>query len=73
MEFDYRPINPFQNDGLSDEDRLLIDAIRNTAYICGRRIDDIEYTVHQVLNQIGRTDLLPSCEQENIKEHEVKK
>lgn len=62
MEFSYKPINPFQNDGLSKEDRDMINAIRNTAYICGRRADDIEYTVHQVLKQIGRTDLLPPCE-----------
>lgn len=67
MDFSYKPINPFQNDGLSKEDRALIDAIRKTAYVCGRRIDDIEYTVHQVLKQIGRTDLLPPCEREGKK------
>lgn len=62
MRFSYKPINIFQDDRLSNEDRLLVDAIRKTAYICGRRIDDIEYTVHQVLKQIGRTDLLSPCE-----------
>lgn len=67
MDFSYKPINPFQNDGLSKEDRALIDAIKKTAYVCGRRIDDIEYTVHQVLKQIGRTDLLPPCERESKK------
>lgn len=72
MEFSYKPINPFQDDGLSDEDRLLIDAIRKTAYICGRRLDDIEYTVHQVLKQIGKTDLLPPCEQEVRENHSIK-
>lgn len=66
-EFSYKPVNPFQDDRLSNEDRLLVDAIRKTAYICGRRIDDIEYTVHQVLKQIGRTDLLPPCERESKK------
>lgn len=65
MEFDYRPINPFQGDGLSDEDRLLINSIRKTAYICGCDGDDIEYAVYQVLKQMGRTDLLPRCEQES--------
>lgn len=64
MEFTYKPINLFCDDGLSDEDRLLMYAIRKTAYICGRRLDDIEYTVHQVLKQIGKTDLLPPCERE---------
>ena len=37
MEFSYKPINPFQNDGLSSEDKAMIDGMRNTAYVCGCR------------------------------------
>lgn len=29
MEFSYHPINPFQDDGLSKEDRAFIDGMRN--------------------------------------------
>jgi len=60
-EFAYKPINPFQDD-LSKENRLMIDAMRNTAYCCGYRGEDIEYAVHKALARIGRTDLLPPCE-----------
>jgi hypothetical protein len=60
-DFSYKPINPF-DDGLSKEDRMMINAIRDTAYICGRRGEDVEHTVHYVLRKIGRYDLLPPCE-----------
>lgn len=63
MEFSYHPINPFQDDGLSKEDRAMIDAMRNTAYICGYRGEDIEYAVHQALKRMGKYNLLPPCEQ----------
>lgn len=63
MEFSYKPINPFLNDGwLSSEDKAMIDGIRNTAYICGYRGEDVEYAVHQTLKRMGRYDLLPPCE-----------
>lgn len=65
MEFSYKPVNPFQDDGLSKEDRALIDGMRNTAYVCGYRGGDVEYAVHQALKKIGRYDLLPPCEQES--------
>lgn len=62
MEFSYKPVNPFQNDGLSKEDKTMIDGMRNTAYICGCRGADVEHTVHKALKRMGRYDLLPSCE-----------
>lgn len=61
-DFSYKPINPFQDDGLSKEDRAMIDAMRTTAYICGCRGGDVEQTVHYVLKKIGRYDLLSPCE-----------
>ena len=64
MEFSYKPVNPFQDDGLSKEDRTMIDGMRNTAYVCGYRGDAIEYAVHKALKRMGRSDLLSSCEQD---------
>ena len=64
MEFSYKPVNPFQHDGLSKEDRAMINGMRNTAYICGYRGEDVEYAVHKALKRMGRYDLLPSCEQD---------
>ena len=64
MEFTYKPINPFQDDGLSQEDRIMLDGIRNTAFVCGRRGGDIEFVVHQTLKRMGRYDLLPPCERQ---------
>ncbi len=46
MKFSYHPINPFRDNGLSKEDRALIDGMRDTAYVCGYRGGDIEYAVH---------------------------
>ncbi|MBO7696770.1 MAG: hypothetical protein J6T10_29435 [Methanobrevibacter sp.] len=63
MEFSYNPINPFQDDGLSKEDRAIIDGIRNTAYVCGYSGEDVEFIVHKSLKRMGRYDLLPPCEQ----------
>ena len=68
MEFSYKPINPFQDDGLSKEDRAIIDAMRNTAYVCGYSGEDVEYAIHQVLKQMGRDDLLPPCEKQKVSE-----
>lgn len=65
MDCQLKPINPFQDDGLSKEDRKMIDAMRTTAYICGCRGGDVEQTVHYVLKKIGRYDLLPPCERES--------
>lgn len=62
MEFSYKPVNPFQDDGLSKEDKAMIDGMRNTAYVCGYRGGDVEFAVHQTLKRIGRTDLIPPCE-----------
>ena len=62
MEFSYKPINPFQNNELSKEDRSMINAMRSTAYMCGRRGENVEYTIHQALKRMGRYDLLPPCE-----------
>ena len=62
MEFSYKPINPFQDDGLSKEDRAMINGMRETAYICGKRGGDVEFAVHQALKRMGRYDLLPPCE-----------
>ena len=64
MEFLYKPINPFQNDGLSSKDKVMIDGMRNTAYVCGYRGGDVEYAVHQALKRMGRFDLLSICEQQ---------
>ena len=61
MEFSYKPVNPFQDDGLSKEDRAMIDGMRNTAYVCGCRGEDVEYAVHKALKKIGRFDLLSQC------------
>jgi len=69
MEFSYKPVNPFQNDELSKEDRVMIDGMRNTAYVCGYRGGDVEFAVHQALRRMGRTDLMPPCE---LTESEVK-
>jgi len=63
MEFSYNPVNPFQDDGLSQEDRAMIDGMRNTAYVCGCRGDDVEFIVYKTLKTMGRYDLLPPCEQ----------
>ena len=65
MGFSYKPINPFQNDGLSKEDRAMIDGMRNTAYVCGYRGGDVEYAVHQTLKRMGRYDLLSPCVRES--------
>ena len=65
MEFTYKPINPFQDDGLSKEDRSMIDGMRNTAFVCGYRGGDVEYVVHKALKRMGRYDLLPPCERES--------
>lgn len=65
MEFSYKPVNPFQDDGLSKEDKTLIDGMRNAAYVCGYRGEDIEYAVHQALKRMDRYDLLPPCERES--------
>ena len=62
--FSYKPIIPFQYYGLLKEDRAIIDAIRNTAYVCGYRGEDVEYAVHQSLKRMGRYDLLPPCEKD---------
>lgn len=62
MEFSYQPINIFQNDGLSKEDREMINGMRNTAYICGYSGGDVEFKVEQALKHMGRYDLLPPCE-----------
>ena len=62
MEFSYKPINPFQNNELSKEDSSMINAMRNTAYICGYRGEDVECAVHQALKRMGRYDLLSPCE-----------
>lgn len=70
MDFSYNPINPFQDDGLSKEDRAMINGMRETAYICGCRGGDVEHTVHYVLRKIGRYDLLPPCEQESEETYE---
>jgi len=64
MEFSYEPINPFQDDGLSNEDRKMINAMRDTAYVCGYRGEDVEHAVHLALKRMGRYDLLPPCEQD---------
>lgn len=65
MEFSCNPINPFQDDGLSKEDRAMINGMRETAYMCGNRGGDVEYAVHQTLKRMGRYDLLPPCERES--------
>ena len=70
MEFSYKPVNPFQNDGLSKEDRAMIDAARNAAYACGYRGEDVEYVIHQALKRMGRYDLLPSCERNSAEKGE---
>jgi len=64
MEFLYEPINPFQDDGLSNKDREMINAMRDTAYVCGYRGEDVEFAVHKALKRMGRYDLLPPCEQD---------
>ena len=64
MEFSCKPINIFQNDGASSEDKAMIDGMRNTAYVCGYMGEDVEYAVHKALKRMGRYDLLPPCEQE---------
>ena len=64
------PINPFQDCGLSKEDRVMIDAMRDTAYVCGCRGGDVEYAVHQALKRMDRYDLLPPCEQKEREDEE---
>ena len=68
MEFSYKPINIFQNDGLLSEDRSMLDGMRNTAYICGYRGEDVEFIVHKALKRMGRYDLLPLCERAESEE-----
>lgn len=70
MEFSYKPINPFQNDELSKEDRAMIDGMRNVAFMCGCRGEDVEFVVHKALRHMKRTDLLPPCEREESEEKE---
>ena len=60
-----KPINLFQNDGSSSENKAMIDGMRNTAYVCGYRGEDIEFIVHKALKRMGRYDLLPPCERES--------
>jgi hypothetical protein len=60
MEFSYYPINPFQNDELSKEDRAIINAARNAAYACGCRYEDAEYAIYQALKRMNRCNLLSS-------------
>lgn len=57
------PVNPFQDDGVSKEDKAMIDAMRNTAYVCGCRGEDVEFAVDKALKRMRRFDLLSSCEQ----------
>lgn len=71
MEFSYKPVNPFQKDDLSNADKAMIDGMRNTAYICGYRGGDIEFAVNKALKRMGRFDLLPPCEQSEIKNETV--
>ena len=65
MYYQLKPINPFQDDGLSKEDRAMINGMRETAYICGKRGGDVEHAVHQTLKRMCRYDLLPPCERES--------
>lgn len=60
MEFSYYPINSFQNDELSKEDRAIINAARNAAYACGCRAEDAEYAIRQALKRMSRCNLLSS-------------
>ena len=69
-ELSYKPVNPFQNDGLSKEDRTMIDGMRNTAYACGHRGEDVEFFVHKALKRMGRYDLLPPCERAESEDQE---
>lgn len=62
MNFSYKPINPFQDDGLSKEDRALIQAIEASAIEAGCRGDSVGMTIENTLKRIGRYDLLPPCE-----------
>jgi hypothetical protein len=71
MEFSYKPVNPFQKDELSSEDKAMIDGMRNTAYICGCRGGDVEFAVNKALKRMGRFDLLPPCEQSESEEETV--
>lgn len=68
MEFSYKPINPFQNDGISKEDKVMINGMRNAAYVCGYRGEDVEFAVNKALKRMGRFDLLPPCEQAESEE-----
>ena len=70
MEFSYKPVNPFQDDGLSKEDRAMIDGMRTIAFMCGYRGEDVEFAVHNALKRMGRYDLLPTCEQAESEEEE---
>lgn len=67
VNFSYQPINPFQRDCMSKEDRILLDGIRNAILVCGQRGDDVEFLVHQTLKKMGRYDLLPPCYTEEVK------
>ena len=62
MECSCNPVNPFQDNGLSKEDRAMIEGMRNTAYVCGYRNGDVEFAVHKALKRMNRYDLLPPCE-----------
>ncbi len=67
MDFSYKPINPFQDDGLSKEDRALIQGIEASAIEAGCRGDSVGITIENALKRIGRYDLLPPCEREGEK------
>ena len=62
MDFLCKPVNPFQNDGLSKEDRALIQAIEASAIEAGCRGDSVGMTIENTLKRIGRYDILPPCE-----------
>ena len=68
MDFIPKPINIFCDDSISKEDRMLLDGMRNTAYVCGCRGEDVEFKVHQALKRMGRDDLLPPCERKTVEE-----
>ena len=61
MNFHCQPINPFQDDGLSKEDRVLIQAIEASAIEAGCRGDSVGMTIENTLKRVGRYDLLPPC------------
>lgn len=64
MEFSYKPVNPFQDDELSKEDRAIIkDAAKNIACMNGISCEDAEYAIHQALKGMVKYNSLPPCEQ----------